>query len=102
MCYDQGLPILRSNASTLTNATQLGRDEPSYSMDRRASSSIRGTRKCSANVAAVSTDADESADGAPLSLSPKEIGTSELFSRVPIHTRNGRFVAIRGGRTRAE
>jgi coatomer subunit beta' len=56
----------------------------------------RNQEVLSANIAAVSIDADGPADGAPLSLSPKEIGTTELFSRELIHAPNGRFVAVLG------
>ena len=89
--FDEGVVIVK-----------LGRDEPTFSMD--PSGKLIYTRNhtvFSGNLQTISHHSDESstssfADGTRLSLSSKEIGSTEIFANSIIHSANGRFVTVVG------
>ncbi|TFY80045.1 hypothetical protein EWM64_g3966 [Hericium alpestre] len=74
---------------------KLGRDEPTFSMDPSGKLVYtRNTEVLSANLQTVS---DESfTEGARLSLSLKELGSTEIFPTAIMHSPNGRFVTVVG------
>ena len=96
---------LRSNANDVAVgfdegvvALKLGRDEPSFSMDTSGKIIYtRNTDVLSANLAAIpQSEVEESADGQRLTVSIRELGSTELFARSIQHSPNGRFVTVVG------
>ena len=74
---------------------QLGRDKPTYSMDPSGKLIyIRNQVVISGNVQALSDDT--SPEGNQISLTVKEIGTTEIFAHALLHSPNGHFVTIVG------
>ncbi|KDR84450.1 hypothetical protein GALMADRAFT_237319 [Galerina marginata CBS 339.88] len=86
--FDEGVVVIK-----------LGRDEPTLSMD--PSGKLIYTRNhdvISGNLQTISDPSSSSslADGARLSLSTKEIGSTEIFATALMHSPNGRFVTVVG------
>ncbi|KAF8967534.1 coatomer protein [Flammula alnicola] len=88
--FDEGVVIIK-----------LGRDEPTLSMD--PSGKLIYTRNhnvLSGNLQTISLASDDSstsfADGTRISLSTKEIGSTEIFATSLMHSPNGRFVTVVG------
>ncbi|KIM61439.1 hypothetical protein SCLCIDRAFT_121865 [Scleroderma citrinum Foug A] len=82
--FDEGIVVIK-----------LGRDEPTYSMD--PSGKLIYTRNqvvLSGNVQTLGDDT--TAEGNRISLSVKEIGTTEIFATALLHSPNGRFVTVVG------
>ncbi|KIJ69714.1 hypothetical protein HYDPIDRAFT_120671 [Hydnomerulius pinastri MD-312] len=82
--FDEGIVVIK-----------LGRDEPTYSMDPSGKLIYtRNQQVLSSNLQTLSPA--HAADGAALSLAPKEIGTTEIFASALVHSPNGRFVTVVG------
>jgi coatomer subunit beta' len=89
--FDEGVVIIK-----------LGRDEPTFSMD--SSGKVIYTRNqnvFSGTLQTITHPSDDAsttsfADGTRLSLSGKEIGSTELFANALVHSPNGRFVTVVG------
>ncbi|OSX59589.1 hypothetical protein POSPLADRAFT_1067270 [Postia placenta MAD-698-R-SB12] len=82
--YDEGVVVVK-----------LGRDEPTYSMD--PSGKLIYTRNNEVLSANLQTVQDEVfADGNRISLSIKELGTTEIYATSLYHSPNGRFVTVVG------
>ena len=74
---------------------QLGQDEPMYSMDPSGKLVyIHNQVVISGNIQALGNDT--SPEGNQISLTVKEIGTTEIFAHVLLHSPNGCFVTIVG------
>jgi len=89
--FDEGVVIIKR-----------GRDKPTFSMD--SSGKVIYTRNqnvFSGTLQTITHPSDDSpttslADGTRLSLSPKEIGSTENFANSLIQSPNGRFVTVVG------
>ncbi|KAF8627949.1 hypothetical protein AX17_006102 [Amanita inopinata Kibby_2008] len=84
--FDEGVVVIK-----------LGRDEPTFSMD--ASGKLIYTRAndvLSFNFQTLQGTATPTSDGARLPIVPKEIGSTELFPTILLHSPNGRFVTVVG------
>ncbi|KAJ2912197.1 hypothetical protein MD484_g8213, partial [Candolleomyces efflorescens] len=89
--FDEGVVVIK-----------LGRDEPSFSMD--PSGKLIYTKNhevLSGNLATLespstTTSATQAADGARVSFSTKDLGTTEVFPTAILHSPNGRFVTVVG------
>ena len=106
--FDEGVVVikvcalLKTHFSQLIIPIQLGRDEPTYSMD--PSGKLIYTRNhdvLSGNLQTISDPSSSSpsasfTDGSRLPLSTKEIGSTEIFATSLIHSSNGRFVTVVG------
>ncbi|ETW83757.1 hypothetical protein HETIRDRAFT_415508 [Heterobasidion irregulare TC 32-1] len=74
---------------------KLGRDEPTFSMDPAGKLIyIRNNAVLSSNLQTIADDAFT--EGARLSLSIKELGSTEIFPTSITHSPNGRFVTVVG------
>ncbi|EIM88049.1 coatomer protein [Stereum hirsutum FP-91666 SS1] len=74
---------------------KLGRDEPTFSMD--PSGKLIYTRNNSVLSANLQTVSDEGfTEGSRISLSIKELGSTEIFPTSLTHSPNGRFVTVVG------
>ncbi|KAF5334211.1 hypothetical protein D9611_014328 [Ephemerocybe angulata] len=83
--FDEGVVVIK-----------LGRDEPTFSMD--PSGKLIYTKNhevLSGNLATVEASASQ-ADGARVSFSVKDMGTTEVFPTAILHSPNGRFVTVVG------
>ncbi|KAH6908239.1 coatomer protein [Coprinopsis sp. MPI-PUGE-AT-0042] len=82
--FDEGVVIIK-----------LGRDEPSFSMDPSGKLIYTKNQEVfSGNIATLENATQ--AEGARLPLSTKDIGTTEIFPTVLLHSPNGRFVTVVG------
>ena len=87
--------LTRASSGYLFTVRQLGRDEPTYSMD--SSGKVVYTRNnevLSANIQMIQEDSVS--DGNRIPLSVKELGTTEVFATSLVHSPNGRFVTVVG------
>ncbi|KAF8634631.1 hypothetical protein AX15_000808 [Amanita polypyramis BW_CC] len=78
-------------------AIKLGRDEPTYSLE--PSGKLVYTRAhdvLSFNFQALQGVATLTSDGARIPISAKEIGSTELYPTLLLHSPNGRFVTVVG------
>jgi coatomer subunit beta' len=83
--FDEGVVVVK-----------LGRDNPTFSMD--SSGKLIYTRNqsvISGNLQMVQ-DTESIAEGARISFSTKEIGSTEVFANALMHSPNGRFVTVVG------
>jgi coatomer subunit beta' len=98
--FDNGVVIIKVRLlffplATTTDVEQLGRDEPTFSMD--PSGKLIYTRNQEVLSGNLQTIQDESiAEGSRIPLTTKEIGTTEIFATSLIHSPNGRFVTVVG------
>ncbi|KAF8324305.1 coatomer beta [Cantharellus anzutake] len=82
--YDDGLVVI-----------QLGREEPSFSMDHSGKVVyVRNTEVLSVNLQP--TQEDATPEGQRLNLAPKELGSTEIYASSLQHSPNGRFVTVCG------
>lgn len=85
--FDEGLVVLK-----------LGRDEPSYSMDASGKLIyVKGSEVLTANLATLGEEsAERIPDGSRVSLSNKELGSTEVYPTKIEHSPNGRWVTVVG------
>ncbi|KIY50151.1 coatomer protein [Fistulina hepatica ATCC 64428] len=85
--FDEGVVVIK-----------LGRDEPTFSMDPLGKLVYtRHHEVHSGNLQTIAhSDETPEAEGKSISLSTKEIGSTEIFATALIHSPNGRFVTVVG------
>lgn len=99
--YDEGIVVIKVRISrdsyyvwTLT-ISQLGRDEPTFSMDPSGKLVYTKNQEVlSANLQTLQDDTTPEGTRIPISI--KEMGSTEIFATSLIHSPNGRFVTVVG------
>jgi coatomer subunit beta' len=89
--------MLKSHYTTgsVTHYTQLGRDEPTFSMDPSGKFVYtRNQQVLSGNLQMIQDDTVT--EGVRIPVTVKEIGTTEIFASSLFHSPNGRFVTVVG------
>ncbi|CCM00473.1 uncharacterized protein FIBRA_02506 [Fibroporia radiculosa] len=88
--YDEGVVVVKD-----LTGVQLGRDEPTYSMDPSGKLIYtRNNEVLSANLQTIQDELIPEGNRIPLSI--KEMGTTEIYSTSLNHSPNGRFVTVVG------
>ena len=72
----------------------MGREEPAVSMD--GSGKLIWAKNNEVQSAIIKPPAESLKDGSSLTLTPKELGTTEAYPQSLLHSPNGRFVSVCG------